>query len=104
MNIEHRTSNIEHPTSNIQHRTSNIEHRTGGKGSATPLWLARRGVRAESKRRRRCALPAHSKGPACRLSSELLFKLRPGPLNFELPLVVKKNRNRDWAIEDEELI
>jgi hypothetical protein len=37
----------------------------GGKRSATPLWLARRGVPAQPKRRRRCALPAHSKDPAC---------------------------------------
>src|SRR5436190_20128588 len=44
----------------------------GGKRSATPLWLARRKVPAQSKRRRRCALPAHAKGPACRLSSGLL--------------------------------
>src|SRR5213083_214095 len=44
----------------------------GGKRSATPLWLALRGVRAKSKRRRRCALPAHSKGHACRLVGGLL--------------------------------
>src|SRR5438093_1175667 len=46
----------------------------GGKRSATPLWLARPGVPAQSKRRRRCALPAHSKSPACRLSCGLLYK------------------------------
>src|SRR5438094_5340541 len=45
----------------------------GGKRSATPLWLARRGDPAQSKRRRRCALPAHSKRPACRLSCGLLL-------------------------------
>src|SRR5213596_1390816 len=46
----------------------------GGKRSATPLWLARPGVPAHSKRRRCCALPAHSKSPGCRLSCELLWK------------------------------
>jgi len=30
-----------------------------------PLWLARRRVPAPPKRRRRCALPAHSKRPPC---------------------------------------
>src|SRR6266508_1483320 len=46
----------------------------GGQRSATPVWLARPGVPAQSKRRRRCAVPAHSKSPACRLSCGLLFR------------------------------
>src|SRR5438874_10393817 len=59
----------------------------GGKRSATPPWLARRKVPAQSKRRRRCALSGkqnrrlgrgladkHSKGPACFLASRLLCK------------------------------
>ena len=36
----------------------------GGKRSATPLWIRPRGAHLKPKRRRRCALPAHSKTPA----------------------------------------
>src|SRR6266516_3360437 len=55
----------------------------GGKRSATPLWLARRGVPAQSKRRRRCAFPAHSKSPGCGLSCGLLCICGSIPI-FEL--------------------
>src|SRR5881396_1642466 len=57
----------------------------GGKRSATPLWLARPGVPAHSKRRRCCALPAHSKSPGCRLSCGLLCICGSIPV-FELKI------------------
>src|SRR5439155_2444858 len=46
----------------------------GTKERLIPASVVNRGHSAQSKRRRRCALPAHSKGPACHLSCGLLCK------------------------------
>ena len=44
---------------NLRARTGDFE--CGGKRSAPPRWLRRLSARSQPKRRRRCALPAHSK-------------------------------------------
>jgi len=69
-----------------------------GKRSATPLWLRSTWGSGPPKRRRRCALPAHSKGPACHLSSRLLGKLRARLVSNRSGNGTQKSRGRSQSV------